>query len=140
MEAFSRLRDCLYFCSHCGMENFYDFERNAQGVHQTCWRCNKESQLPLRLNIGDRKIFLNYNSEIFPHHLGKTLDFGTPAGKVRQHPTNPKKWGLQNLSNQSWTFTNKKGEVITVEPNRSLPMRNGCTIHFGKVEGTIVAR
>ena len=140
MEAFSKLRDCLYFCSGCGIENFFDFDRNAHGTHQTCWKCGIESRLPLRLDIGDRKIFLNYNSELFPHHLGKTLDFSKPAAMVRQHPTNPKKWGLQNLSSSTWSFVNKKGETVSVDPNRSLPIRNGCIIQFGRVEGTIVAR
>ena len=126
MEAFSKLRDQLYFCSECGIENFFDFDRAAQGVHQHCWRCKKPSRLPLRIDIGDKKIFLNHNTVLYPHHFGKTLDFSTPHAKVRQHPTNPQKWGLQNLSSTTWTFKNKLGEDVEVAPQRSLPLKHGC--------------
>ena len=139
MEAFSRLRDSLYYCS-CGVENFYDFERADQGVVQKCWRCGTETQMPYRLDIGDRKIFLNHNTELFPHHLGRTLDFSMPSAAVVQHPQNPKKWGLQNLTNTSWSMQSKQGETIQVEPNRSVPIRSGCVIQMGTVEGTIVFR
>ncbi|MEC7987045.1 MAG: serine/threonine protein kinase [Myxococcota bacterium] len=140
MEAFSKLRDCLYYCSECGSENFYDFEREDQGEHQVCWRCNQKSRLPMRLDIGDRKIFLNYNSALYPHHLGKRLDFSRTIAEVNQHPQNPRKWGLKNLSVSTWSFTGKNGTVINVEKERSLPLRTGLEVNFGAVQGKLISR
>jgi DNA-binding helix-hairpin-helix protein with protein kinase domain len=140
MEAFSRLRDSLYHCS-CGIENFFDFERAHQGIEQKCWRCGATPPLPPRIDIGDRKIFLNRNTELFPHHFGKTLDFSKPSAKVRQHPKNPNKWGLQNCTNIPWSFVNTQGETVLVEPTRSLPLKkHGCTVDFGTVQAIIQPR
>ena len=141
MEAFSRLRDSVYYCRKgCNVQNFYDFERAAMGQQQTCWRCGQESPLPKFLDIGDRHIILDLNKELFPHHFGKTLDFSTPTAIVRSHPKNPHKWGLQNLGKVPWRFTNKHGEDVLVEPGRSLPIKHGTHIYFGNVEGTLISR
>ncbi|MFT4977153.1 MAG: DNA-binding helix-hairpin-helix protein with protein kinase domain [Myxococcota bacterium] len=140
MEAFSRLRDTLFYCASCGSENFYDFERNVDGQQQPCWRCSGLSPVPIRLEIGDRWILLNHNTQLFAHHLGRRLDFDQQAAHISQHPTNAQKWGLTNVSAQKWTFRAKDGTVKECAPGRSVPLRNNLEINFGAVEGIIRVR
>ena len=140
ISALSRLRDSLYHCSHCGIPNFFDFESHDNGVHQRCWRCNQESLLPLQLHIGDRRILCHHKAKVYPHHLGLRLDFSSPIAQITQHPHNPKKWGLQNVSSTTWECVTKDGRAISVPPQRSIPLLHGLTINFGSQEGQLLAK
>lgn len=140
MEAFSRLRDSLYYCRSCSVENFYDFERASLGHHQSCWKCGEFPQLPFRIDIGHRKIFLNHDSVLFPHHLGARLDFTRPLASVSQHPKDPRRWGLQNKSNETWEYETKDGQSRKAVSGQSVPLKHGIKINFGSVEGNILSR
>jgi len=140
ISAFSRLRDCLYYCSHCSSPNFFDFEALRNGQYQNCWRCDQASVLPIRLEIGDRTILFNHEAELFPHHMGVRLDFSKVIAKVSQHPKDPKKWGLQNLSDNDWNCTTSDGRSLVVPPKRTLPLLHGLRIQFGSVEGQLLSR
>ena len=140
MSAFSRLRDSLYYCSHCATPNFYDFERFQQGHHQHCWKCKQESILPMRITIGDRNILCNHHACLYPHHIGTRLDFSKPVAQITQHPHNPGKWGLLNCSDMDWTCVSAEGKALTVPKNRSLPLKHGLKINFGTIEGMMLSR
>lgn len=140
METFSRLRDGLFYCSGCGRENFYDFERNADGQKQACWRCGALSNVPIRLEIGDRWVLLNHDTQLFGHHMGQRLDFLHQHAHISQHPTMPSKWGLTNISSVPWSFVGRDGETKTCAPGRSVPLRHGLEINFGRVTGIIRVR
>ena len=94
----------------------------------------------MRLDIGDRHIFLNHNTELYPHHLGERLEFKSVTAQINQHPKDPKKWGLKNMSSVDWTFSTRDGKSRIVTPGKSVPLLNGMTIQFGKVEGVILNR
>lgn len=137
MKDFSRLRDSIYFCSHCGQENFLDTDKPAD-QQSICFRCGKDSELPLVLDLGAGKVVcLHPDTKLFPHHLGTALDFGAPAAELARHPSNPNKWGLRNLSRRRWTYKGKDGEEKTVDPGRAVPLRSGMELDFGKGKGTI---
>lgn len=133
MEAFGRLRDGIWYCT-CGVENFLDTE-----VEKTvCWRCGVPGTMPLVLDFGKDRVHLNADTYLYNHHVGNRLDFATLAAEMNPHPTKKNVWGLKNLSRRKWTYTGKDGEEKDVMPGRSVPIRAGLTINFGKVEGTIV--
>jgi serine/threonine protein kinase len=134
MADFSRLRDSIYRCTHCGMENFLDTDAEETAP---CWRCAKASDLPLRLSVDKHTVLLNADTQLFPHHLGSALDFTAPAAEVTQHPTNPSRWGLKNLSRRRWRYTGKSGEEKTVDPGRAVPLRVGLELDFGKTSGSV---
>ncbi|MDG1484559.1 MAG: serine/threonine protein kinase [Myxococcota bacterium] len=140
MEAFSRLRDSLFYCSGCGSENFYDFERNVEGQQQPCWRCGVSTPMPMRLELGDRWILLNHNTALYGHHLGRRLDFSRALAQVSQHPQDERKWGLTNLSKESWTYRARDGGLKECAPGRSVPLRSGLVVNFGRREGVIRLR
>ena len=95
--------------------------------------------LPPRIEIGDRTVLFNHEAELYPHHLGVRLDFTMPIAKVTQHPKDPQKWGLQNLSNNDWNCTTKDGRALVVPHKKSLPLLHGMRIQFGSVEGQLLS-
>ena len=136
MGDFSRLRDSIFYCSHCGQENFLDPEVPA-AEQCLCFRCKKKSELPLVLDFGGNKLVcLHQHTQLFPHHLGSALDFSAPEAELARHPSNPSRWGLKNLSRRRWTYLGKSGEEKQVEPGRSVPLRPGLELDFGKEKGT----
>jgi eukaryotic-like serine/threonine-protein kinase len=136
-----RLRDAIFYCHHCALENFYDGEalKARGGRPGLCWSCAAELRLPPRLRIGKSVVMLNHNTELFPHHVDdqKLYDFSKTVAAVAVHPTNPGIWGLKNLSDEKWVVTNALGEVKDVEPGRSFTLTVGTRIQFGKTNGEI---
>lgn len=139
--AMVRLRDSIIYCPHCKAENFYDVEilKASGGKPNPCWSCKEPIILPARLRIGKHTIMLNYDTQLFPHHINdqKLFDFSQPVAAVTQHPTNPNIWGLKNLSGDKWVTTAADGTVKDVESGRSVTLAVGTKINFGKLEGEI---
>ena len=82
---------------------------------------------------------LNHDTLLFPHHVDeeKKYDFSQAVASVTGHPQDPAIWGLKNLSPQTWSTTNKKGEIKDVLPGQSVTLAIGTTINFGHIEGEI---
>jgi len=136
-----RLRDSIIYCSLCGMENFYDSEAlkaSGSGL-PICWSCKKKVNLPPRIRMGTRIIMLNYDTQLYSHHIDdrKSFDFSKPVATVIQHPTDPRIWGLKNLLGEKWVATTFCGKVKDIEPGRSIALATGTKINFGRVEGEI---
>lgn len=136
-----RLRDSIFYCAHCSLENFYDADklRATGGNPGLCWSCAVQLKLPPRLRINRSVVMLNYDAQLFPHHIddGRLYDFSQPVAAVAQHPTNKSLWGLKNLSSEKWVGTTTDGEVKDVEPGRSITLSVGTKIQFGETEGEI---
>ncbi|HEX8288126.1 MAG TPA: hypothetical protein VF556_09025 [Pyrinomonadaceae bacterium] len=136
-----RLRDSIFYCPHCSLENFYDsIALKASGGNPgLCWACAAALKLPPRIRIGKSVVMLNYNTELFPHHTndGKMYDFSAPVAAVSQHPTNPNVWGLKNISKDKWVVTVADGSIKDAEPGRSVSLAVGTKIQFGETVGEI---
>ena len=139
--AMVRLRDAIFYCPHCALENFYDGEAlKARGGHPgLCWSCATELRLPPRVRIGRSVVMLNFDTKLFPHHVDdqRMYDFSEPVAAVAAHPTSPNVWGLKNLSQEKWVVGMADGTVKDVEPGRSVTLAVGTRIHFGKTEGEV---
>ncbi len=139
--AMVRLRDAIIYCSYCSLENFYDADRlKASGGNPgLCWSCASQLTLPPRIRIGKSVVMLNYDAQLFPHHIdeGRLYDFSRPVAAVTRHPTNESLWGLKNLSDRKWVSTGTDGKVVDVEPGRSVGLSVGTKIQFGETEGEI---
>jgi eukaryotic-like serine/threonine-protein kinase len=137
-----RLRDAIVYCAQCGEENFYDAAvlKTTGGKLRPCWSCNKEVQPPPRIRLGKSAVVMfNHDTRLFPHHLDtqRMYDFSQPAAEVIRHPSNPRIWGLKNLSPEKWVCTTSDGTVKDVPPGRSVTLALGTKINFGKMEGEI---
>lgn len=139
--AMIRLRDSIIYCSHCGLENFYDADKlKATGGNPgLCWSCAVQLQLPPRIRINNKVVMLNYDTTLFPHHTddARLYDFSKPTASVAQHPTDKNIWGLKNLTDEKWVATTTEGVTRDIEPNRSLTLARGTRINFGRAEGEI---
>jgi serine/threonine protein kinase len=134
-SAMVRLRDSIIYCTHCNAENFHDHEAD----NDRCWSCHRQLRLPPRVRIGKNFVMLNHDTLLFAHHVDeeKKYDFTQPVAAVTKHPIDPEIWGLKNLSMQTWSTTNHKGEVKDVSPGRSVTLAVGTRINFGHTEGEI---
>ena len=134
------LRDSIFYCPHCSLENFYDAQAlKANGGNPgLCWACAAQLRLPPRIRIGKSVVMLNYDTKLFPHHIddGRLYDFSAPVAAVAVHPANPSIWGLKNLSQDKWFITSAEN-VKDVEPEKSVTLAVGTKIQFGKIEGEI---
>ncbi|MGI8566042.1 MAG: protein kinase domain-containing protein [Pyrinomonadaceae bacterium] len=135
------LRDAIFYCPHCSLENFYDGGAlKARGGNPgLCWSCATVLQLPPRIRIGKSIVMLNYDAKLFPHHVddGRMYDFSEAVAEVAAHPTNPQIWGLKNTSKDKWVITLADGAVRDVEPGRSVTLAIGTEIQFGDTKGEI---
>jgi DNA-binding helix-hairpin-helix protein with protein kinase domain len=134
------LRDSILYCSHCGHQNFYDPEhlKASGGKSKPCCNCDNEIRLPPRIRIAKNIIMLNYDTQLFPHHINMKLhDFSQPVATVTQHPTDPNIWGIKNLGSEKWVCTMADGQVREVEFGRSVTIDVGTKINFGKAIGEI---
>ena len=134
-SAMVRLRDSIIYCTHCNAENFHD----ADGDNDRCWSCRRQLLLPPRVRIGKNFVMLNHDTLLFAHHVDeeKKYDFTQAVAAVTKHPIDPEIWGLKNISMQTWSTTNQKGEVKDVSPGRSVTLAVGTRINFGHTEGEI---
>lgn len=136
-KAFVQLRDSILYCGQCGTENFYDAEKLRANRPHVCWSCHAGIQLPARMRIGQAVVMLNYDTQLFPHHMGMLYDFTAPVAEVVRHLQNPNVWGLKNLSQDRWTVTQADGTLVEVPPGKSVTISANIIINFGMVEGSI---
>lgn len=136
-----KLRDSIFYCPHCSLENFYDSiaVKASGGNAGLCWACAAQLQLPPRIRIGKTLVMLNYDTKLFPHHIddNQLYDFSASVASVTVHPTNPNIWGLKNLSSDKWIITTSEGNVQDVLPQQSVTLAVGTKIQFGKTKGEI---
>jgi len=139
--AMVRLRDAIFYCPHCSLENFYDPEalKAGGGRPGLCWSCATGLRLPPRIRIGKSVVMLNHDTQLFPHHTNdqRMYDFTQPSAAVAVHPSNPHVWGLKNLSPDKWMVKAADGTFKEVEPGRSVTLTVGTAIQFGNAEGQI---
>ena len=107
--AMVQLRDSIFYCGHCGLENMYDKVAliASSGQLGQCWNCRNTLVLPPRIKIDDDIVMLNFDAALYPHHVdgSRLYDFSNPVAKVVQHPHDPNIWGLQNLSTEKWVVS-----------------------------------
>jgi DNA-binding helix-hairpin-helix protein with protein kinase domain len=139
-EAMARLRDSVLYCSSCAEQSFYDSHRmGAKQGPGTCWNCGRTLVLPPRLRIGRNVIMLNYDSQLYAHHLNPdaAIDFSAPVAEVTRHPANPNVWGLKNMSDEKWSVTGSDGNLKDIPPGRPVALALDTKIHFGRADGEI---
>lgn len=115
-------------CQHCGAENFFN-------SNKLCWNCGNSVFVPNKLVVGNKKIFIEESTKIFSHYLYEDYDINTVVAEVIRHPTNPKVFGLRNLSNTNWTYIKQDNSMIVVERGKSAKIAKGVKIAFSVTQG-----
>jgi DNA-binding helix-hairpin-helix protein with protein kinase domain len=142
IHALATLRDALLVCT-CQSENFFDpSESDAKGQYsKPCWSCGNVPALPFRLRVGTLVVVLNSHTRLFGHHLNDHADLSdtAPVAEIARHPTDPKVWGLKNLTESKWIATPLGGAAKEVPPGKSIVLAKGTKIDFGRQSGEIMA-
>jgi hypothetical protein len=140
-HAMVRLRDSIVYCRACASETFYDVEAIRDGGGPgPCWACAAPLATPPRIRLGSAVVILNHDTQLFPHHVDKQrrYDFSRPVAAVTRHPTDPARWGLQNLMSDRWVTRLPDGRLREVDAGHSVALAVGTRIDFGRgAEGEI---
>jgi serine/threonine protein kinase len=142
-SVFTRMRDQIYYCHHCGAENFLadEGDQPVPLAQQSCWFCHEAPVPPMRLIMGRHSIVLNQDTLLFPHHLdpNRRNDYSELLAEMVPHPKRPDVWGLKNVSGQNWSTVPPSGApIVEVPSGRSVSLVPGLHIRFGTSEGTIL--
>jgi hypothetical protein len=136
-----KLRDSIIYCGNCTAENFYDSAAlKDTGKQAPCWQCGNDIQLPPRIRLGTKVVMLNHDTRLYPHHVddARLYDCTKEVAVMALHPKQPNLWGLKNVSSEKWVST-VNGTMKEIEPGRSVSLKIGTKINFGKIEGEIRA-
>jgi len=131
-DAFVMLHNSIINCPSCSAKTALDI---ASPV--SCWKCKKTVPKVSCIKLGRHTIPLLKGTQILHHHLYHDYNLKTTIGEVRQHPTDPSRWGIVNLTQGIWTYTPPGGGVAAVEPGRTAPLVKGAHISFGPETGII---
>ncbi len=133
------LRDAIFYCPHCGAENFFDLELAAA----------KESArsllgLPLGCSAirlacawapayGSQLVMLSRGAQLFAHHLeGDTYNFEHPLAEVVSEPL-----GLEKSLLGQMDLPEPERLDDRSESQRGAALTADCHIHFGKTEAEV---
>jgi len=135
IDAFRKLQETIFSCSHCSAEVVYDLDLLKQQKFISCWKakCQGHSQqlaIPPRLRIKagskDRFIILNHDTKLFHYQLVRSepdlAKGGEIAGEMVQNPNDPSKWGIKNKTNENWQYTTANGDSKDVAPDKALSL------------------
>ncbi len=137
-DALAALRDLVVYCRRCAAQNFAHPDPDLDFVGLSCWRCEEPVQLPLYLQLETEAVMLNYDSQLYPHHVdsSRRWDFSRACAAVVQHPRK-RRWGLRNDGVRQWTAVRADGTPVTVDPGRTLRLAVGMRIDFGSVVAAV---
>lgn len=136
IEALSRCRDSIVSCRDCGRQNMTEPAGDlAEGGFGACWKCSRSLEPYAALSIeapgrAVRHVLLNAETRVYAHQLGEIdrHDFQQLRAEVRRHPQRPDRLGLANLTGQPWEASGAGDAATTVQPGRSITLRDGLTL------------
>ena len=137
--------DHLVYCGNCGNEHCVDAPTPApsSAYRGFCWNCRRVVSLPLSLRVDRKRIFLNRDTVLHPHHINRSQETNLDkiVAQVRRHPTDQSIWGLTNHSDRNWVVEDASSSGQSeVPPGRSVTLSPGTRIQFGTgTSGTIEA-
>lgn len=134
MNALIQLKDSIFKCS-CGAENFANKEQKSVD----CWNCGKNNK-ETRLQFKRTFVSITPSTELYHHHLNlsPSYDFSQLKAAIAIHPNDPSIIGLKNLGDHPWKAYSTNNEMRAIDPQKSIAIKPGTRIDFGKVEAVIV--
>lgn len=139
-EAFARLRYSLLPCPGCGMEHAPGADDiDPDPGRLICLACGTQVPLPLGLWVGRDEIALLPGANVTAHNLdpARRFDDQTVLASVEQHPQDANVLGLRNRDVIDWQATFPDGQTVAIAPGRTLRLRTGVTVNFGKRAGIV---
>ena len=130
-----RFRGTLLKCPHCSDELCLALVPHGDTVK---FACGSSYSYPFALEDGKHKTPLFPGSRLYACLTSRNVDdYLTVTGEVIMNKNNPALWGIKNLSDATWTFTTKAGEVKKIEKGSVVPIANDLEINFDGITGKI---
>ena len=138
LDAFANLLTGIMTCPKCKAEVFFDPVKVERSVCHTCWLCQTAVQYPASIVVGKNRVLLNREAKLYSHDIYGDYDMNTVVGEVVQNPSNPKLWGVKNLSRDNWTYIRADKQQIPVAVGRSAAIAKDAKICFGQLTGEFI--
>ncbi len=129
-----RLADSMIQCAQCGATNFWD----ESDPSPSCARCQTPVRPPFVLSVGRRQVAVSRFARIRSEHLRLAAGESEDVARVRRHPTDSQRWGLENLTKRSWEAVLPDATAYQVQPGHTVELSGGLRINMRP--GEIVVR
>lgn len=116
----------LNACEKCGAHNF--------GKDGKCWHCKHTlPNRPILKTSAGHNILLHRNTVGYAEYFtsNQTVPFSVKYFELNQHPRDTSKWGIKNLTKDTWTATQPDGSVSNIPPDKSILLRTGLKVQLG---------
>jgi serine/threonine protein kinase len=123
-RAMLALRDAIFCCPDCGVENFFDADRPGA---RRCWACGAALRTPPRLRIAGQSVVLSPGRRLFPYHLNPRGEFDLSRVQAEVDDTG----AIRNHSTTSWRAYGPDGHTLDVRPGSSLAPGSWSRIVMG---------
>ena len=115
-----QIRDTLVVCPLCGDETFVEDTTTPK-----CMCCGKPFTLSGILKLDNREILLTPGTKLFVDMDNK------PDVQVVAIPGDKYPVQLKNITTTNWTVETPSGQLKSVEPNQSMPVKAGLKVNLG---------
>lgn len=130
-----RFRGTLLKCPHCSAELCIALVPHGDTLR---FDCGSSYSYPFALEDGKHKTPLFPGAKLYSCLTSKNIDdYLTVTGEVIMNKNNSSLWGIKNLSEETWTFTTKTGELKKIQKGSVIPIANGLEINFDGITGKI---
>jgi len=119
-----RLRDGMMTSPRTGATVFWD--RADPG--RVCGHCGHRLEPPFVIRVGRRDVVVSRFTQIRDDHVANTHRNPRVLARTRQHPQDPRRWGLHNVSGRAWRGRQHDGRPFTVEPDETVEITRGLSI------------
>jgi serine/threonine protein kinase len=138
---FLQLKDGSLKCPNDQADNLW--EPGQSSIN--CWHCKKPIQIPPKLVFtypqGKHYLLLSKDAKLLERHIDPSNDSqiaSTVIGEVAQNPSNPRVWGIRNLSQSPWITTSTNGATIEVLPQKSAILSAGLKLNIKGITAEII--
>ena len=135
VKALQRLRDASMPCVSCGQTSFWD----EAEPNRPCVRCGSPLPTPLVLQVGRHRIVLSSLTRLWSDHIDPNAEQPRLLGRVRPHPHDAGRWGLQNLSELTWQVRLPDGQTDPLAPGKAVEIIPGLELEVGTASAVVLA-
>lgn len=134
MNALIQLKDSIFLCK-CRAENFANKEHKSL----SCWNCHTTIK-DTRLQFQRRFVTIHQNTKLYDHHLSpsRAYELEEERACIATHPNDASIVGLKNLGEYPWKAHSSTNDMRVIDPQKSIVIKSGTTIDFGKIEAEII--
>jgi len=97
---------------------------------RVCSHCGHRLEPPFVLRVGRRDVVVGPFTQISEQHVTSTHPNPRILARARQHPQDPRRWGLHNMSGRPWHARQHHGRRFAVEPDETVEITHGLSIEL----------